>query len=136
MLGHTMFRIFPLLLLLLASCSKSSPLELVRNEAAHSVAVWLCDVDTNSPAVRYRAKQSLMTNVVTGGFISGQFVPVSGPAIQSGEQYGDEAVIFFSTQPSTSRVSAPLILALYNGEIPDGLSRDAVIKLVKGERVR
>jgi hypothetical protein len=135
-LDHTMFRILPLFLLLVASCSEQSTLEQVRQQAAHSDVVWLCDADTNGPAVRFRTKQSLMTNATIGKFTSGQFLPVSGPEVESGTRYGEEAVVFFSSHSATSRISTDFILLFHGGKTGDGTSRDAVIDLIQEEHGR
>jgi len=126
-----MQRIFVLLVLALISCSEQSIPQQVKAEAKRSDAVWLCDVDTTGSAVRYRSKRILTMKVTAIQFAVGQILPVSGPAIQSGTRYGDEALVFLSARQGTSRVAANFILALHDARTRDGMSREAVIRLIQ-----
>ena len=124
-----------LLLALIPSCSDwDTPTE-VKNQAAHSDSVVLCSVDVACSSVRFRVEQTIKTNdLAPSQFAEGQILPVSGPRIEQGTSYGDEAMVFLSSRPAGSGVSANFILVLHNGKTgnkADSLSRDDLIKLVK-----
>jgi hypothetical protein len=125
-----MHRVVPLLALMLASCSDPNSAREISSQAARSDAVWLCDVDKSGPVVRFKAKQPIKTNATSVQFTNGQLLPVRGPNIEAGRQYGDEAFIFLARPTSTRPASADFILIVDDGEIRDAthrMSREEVI---------
>jgi hypothetical protein len=136
LLGQIMKRIFPLVLLALTSCSEPSMTQQVKTQARQSDSVWLCDVDTTAGAVGYRSKQVVTTNVTGMQFAAGQLLPVSGPSIEPGTRYGDEALVFLSSRSGAPPVAANYILVFHDGKTGDGMSREAVIRLVQEEHRR
>jgi len=125
-----------ILLVVLTSCSEPNVTEQIKSHAKRGDGVWLCDVDTTSGAVRYRAKQMVTTNTVATQFSPGALLPASGPATEPGTRYGDEAFVFLSRRSGSSRVSAQFILILHGGQTGDGMSREAVVRIIQEEQKR
>src|SRR5690606_38749978 len=100
-------------------------------EAARSDAVWLCDVDITGPTVRYRIKQAVKTNGSSMQFTNGQLLSLSGPAVEAGVQYGDEAFIFLSRPAPSRPVSADFVLHLFDGVAEDNITREEIMQLVQ-----
>jgi hypothetical protein len=117
--------------LLFAGCSEPSLVEELPAQAARSDAVWLCDVDASGPKVRYKAKQALKTSASSIQFTNGQVLPVTGPTIQPGTKFGDEAFIFLSRPASSRPVSADFVMHIYDGVATEGMSRDEVIRTIQ-----
>jgi hypothetical protein len=92
--------------------------------------VWLCDVETASGTVRYRAKQAIKTNPALTQFAPGQILPVNGPPVEPGHKYGDEALLFFS-QGRNSRLSANFILIVHHGRTGDGTPLGTIFQIIR-----
>jgi len=126
-----MHRIFTFLTLLLAGCSELPSPQQLPLEAARSDSVWLCDVDVSGARVRYKTKEPLKGNASSIPFLRGQILPVSGPPIEPGHKYGDEAIIFLAKPTPRRQVAADLAIIISNGVTGQGMSRDEVIRIIR-----
>ena len=134
-MNHIALSLIAVALVFLTSCSEPTTVQQVQSYTKRSDVIWLCDVDTASATVRFRAKQPLKTNGAIPQFTPGQLLSVSGPPVQPGHQYGDEALVFLSRSRG-SRLSADFILALHDGRTGDGTTRDAILKLIHDQQGR
>ena len=89
----------------------------------------LCDIDTTGPSVRFRGKQLLKTDNAIPQFTPGQLLPPTGPSVQPGHRYGDEALVFFSRSRGSNLLDN-FVLIFHDGKTHDGATREAVLKLI------
>jgi hypothetical protein len=77
-------------------------------------------------------KQVLKPSAAGMQFTIGQVVPAASPSVQSGQRYGDEAVIFLSRSLGAAKPSPDLVLILHGGKVPfENFGREDIIAIVK-----
>lgn len=87
----------------------------IERAAKRSPLIYFCEVNDSAPYVRYKVTKIIREEIPgSAKFSEGDYLPIRGPEIESGVEYGDHALIFFTHAMDTGKLSMDMVAIFHD----------------------